>query len=166
LPNGRRPTTGSPPPLSVAELILQFWKRHANFHYRHADGTPTSELDNYKLSLRPLRALFGQLPAAEFSPLKLKAIRQGMIESGMSRGVINQRIGRIKRMFKWGVAEELVSEPVHRALLAVDGLKAGRSTARETTRVEPVSDEHVAAVLPLLSRPLRGMVRVQRLTGM
>lgn len=89
-----------------------------------------------------------------------------MVDAGLSRGVINQRVGRIKRVFKWAVAEELVPEPVHRALLAVEGLKAGRSAARETDRVEPVPDGHVDAVLPFLSGPLRAMVRAQRLTGM
>ena len=126
----------------------------------------TSELGDYKLSLRPLRELFGPTPAGEFSPLKLKAVRQRMIDAGLSRGVINQRVGRIKRVFKWGVSEELVPESVYRALLAVDGLKAGRSGARETAPVRPVTDEHVDAVLPFLSTPLRGLVRVQRLTGM
>ena len=97
---------------------------------------------------------------------KLKALRQVMIDEGLSRGVVNQRVGRIRRMFKWAVAEELVLEPVYRALLAVDGLKAGRSSAREIGPVQPVLDEHVNATLPLLSRPLRGLVQVQRLTGM
>lgn len=69
------------------------------------------------------------------------------------------------RLFKWAVAEELVPEPVHPARLAVEGLKTGRSEAKETDRIEPVPDEHVDAVLPHLPGPVRGMVRVQRLTG-
>lgn len=97
-----------PTPMSVAELILQFWERYATVYYRHLDGSPTSEQDNFKLSLRPLRRLFGNIPAAELSPLKLKAVRQLLIDTGVSRGVINQRVGRVKRLFKWGVAEKLV----------------------------------------------------------
>jgi integrase len=166
LANGRRTTEASPPPITVAELILQFWARYATVYYRHPDGSPTSEQSNYKLSLRPLRRLFGKLPAAEFSPLKLKSVRQSLIDAGVSRGVINQRVGRMKRLFKWGTSEELVPESVYRGLLTVEGLKAGRSEARETDRVEPVPDEHVEAVLPYLPSPLQGLVRVQRLTGM
>jgi integrase len=162
LAGGRRQTT----PITVSDLILKFWMGFATVYYRHPDGSPTSEQDNYKLSLRPLRRLFGKLPAAEFSPLKLKAVRQSLIDDGISRGVINQRIGRIKRLFKWALGEELVPEPTYRALVAVEGLKAGRFEARETHRIEPVPDEHVEAVLPFLSLPVRGMVRVQRLTGM
>jgi hypothetical protein len=108
LVSGRRPITDAVP-ITVSELILQFWERHVTVHYRHPNGSPTSEQGNFKLSLRPLRKLFGQLPAAEFSPLKLKALRQHLIDAEISRGVINQRFGRIKRMFKWAVAEELVA---------------------------------------------------------
>jgi hypothetical protein len=54
-----------------------------------------------------------------------------------------------------GVAEELVPEPVYRALAAVEGLKAGRSEARETRRVEPVADEHVDAACRSCRRPSR-----------
>src|SRR5262245_22815130 len=39
--------------LTVNELILAFWSRHAEQNYRHPDGTPTGELDNYRDSLRP-----------------------------------------------------------------------------------------------------------------
>jgi integrase len=166
LANGRRPVTRTAPLITVADLILQFWTRHVVIHYRHPDGTPTSEQENFKHSLRPLRRLFGKLPAPEFSPLKLKAVRQSLIDEEVSRGVINQRVGRVKRLFKWAVAEELVPETVYRGLLAVDGLKAGRSEARETDRIAPVPDENVEAVLPHLPSPLRAMVQVQRMTGM
>lgn len=135
-------------------------------HYRHRDGSPTSEIGNFRLSLRLVRTLYGSMTAIDFTPLERKAVRQSMINSGLCRGVVNQRIGRIKRMFKWAVAEEMVPESVYRALLAVDGLKAGRSAARETEPVLPVSDENVSAVLPFLSRPLQGLVQVQRMTGM
>ncbi len=113
-----------------------------------------------------MRRLFGDLAAAEFSPLKLKAVRQSLIDAGVSRGVINQRVGRVKRLFKWAVAEELVPESVYRALTAIDGLKAGRSEARETKPVGPVLDGHVEAALPFLLSALAALVRTQRLTAM
>jgi hypothetical protein len=107
--------------LSVNDVILAFWTRHAEKHYRHADGTPTGELDNYRASLRPLKQLYGSTQAREFGPLKLKAVRQVMIDSNLSRNVINQRIGRIVRVFKWGVENDLVPPGVHHALQAVRG---------------------------------------------
>src|SRR4051794_9681756 len=44
--------------LTVGQLILAFW-RFAETHYRHADGTNTGELEGYRLTLRPLRELYG-----------------------------------------------------------------------------------------------------------
>jgi hypothetical protein len=85
---------------TVDELILAFWSRHAEGHYRHADGTPTGELDNFRDSLRPLRRLYGGTPAADFGPKALKLVRQAMIEAGLARTTINQRVGRIVRVFK------------------------------------------------------------------
>src|SRR5215207_9032040 len=43
LAGGRRPTSGAVP-LTVSQLILLFWERHATVHYRHSDQTPTSEV--------------------------------------------------------------------------------------------------------------------------
>ncbi|MBO0699618.1 MAG: site-specific integrase [Zavarzinella sp.] len=151
--------------LTVAELILYFW-RHVEAHYRHPDGTPTSEVENYRYSLRPVRELYGHTPAAQFGPLALKAVRRKMVEDGLARGVINQRVGRIRGMFKWAVGEQLVGPSAYHALQAVEGLKAGRSDARERPRVVPVADDVVEATLPHLNRHVAGMVRAQRLTGM
>jgi integrase len=167
LANGRRLPT--PPEeqhrgISVNELILAFWK-WAEVHYRHEDGEPTSELDNHRLSLRPLRKLYGALPAADFSPLKLKAVRQQMIEAGLCRTEINRRVGRIVRVFRWAVSEELVPESLYRSLATVRGLEKGRTEARESEPVEPVADEIVEQTLPHMSRTVRAMVQVQRLTG-
>ena len=44
--------------LSVAELILGYWK-HAETYYRHFDGRPTSEQDAIRLAVRPLKQLYG-----------------------------------------------------------------------------------------------------------
>jgi integrase len=135
-------------------------------HYRHPDGNPTSELADYKLSLRPLRHSYGHTPAREFGPLALKAARQAMVDDGLSRGVVNQRVGRIRRMFKWAVAEQLLPETVYRALMTVPGLQRGRSEARETEPVRPVADTVVEATLPYLRPQVAAMVRLQRATGM
>lgn len=44
--------------ISINEVLLAFW-RHAERHYRHPDGRPTSEIKEYKYSLRPVRQLYG-----------------------------------------------------------------------------------------------------------
>ena len=50
----------------------------------------------------------------------------------------NQRIGRIRRVFRWAVEQELVPPSVYQGLLAVRGLQRGRSKARETEPVKRV----------------------------
>src|SRR5947207_3195119 len=93
--NGRRLTAAAVgSDLTVSELILAFW-RHAEQHYRHPDGTPTSELTEYRYSLKPLRELYGHSRANDFGPLALKAVRQRMVEAGWCRGLVNQRAGRM-----------------------------------------------------------------------
>jgi integrase len=161
----RPPQQATTKDLSVNELILAFWK-HAEEHYRQPDGTPTNELNDFRLSLKPLRELYGHTVAREFGPLALKAVRQKMIEARLCRGVINQRVGRIRRMFRWAVENELVTATVLHGLQAVSGLKKGRSQARETEPVKPVPEAFVNATLPYLLPPVAAMVRLQLVTGM
>jgi integrase len=161
-PNARKCIPGD---LSIAELILRFWDFAKGYYVR--DGEPTKELAGMKEALRPLRQLFGTTPASDFGPKSLGTVRQHMITVQMlARTEINKRIGRIKRIFKWAVAEELVAPSVYHGLQALAGLRYGRTEARETEPVKPVADKDVDAILPFLSPPVRAMVELQRLTGM
>jgi integrase len=164
LPPTPTPSGGAPTDLTVAELLLAFW-RFAESHYRHPDGTPTGELANLRHALRPLRELYGHTPAAKFDGPALKALRQRLVDRGLSRGVVNQRVGIVRRVFRWAVGEALLPAAVHQALAAVDGLKRGRSGAREAEPVGPVEGRHVEAVLPRVLPPVRAMIEFQRLTG-
>ena len=150
--------------LSVAELLLAFL-RHAEQHYRRADGSHTDELANYKQVLRLVRETHGHVPAAEFGPLALKAVRQRMIDRHWARKNINQQVGRVRRVFKFGVENELLPPTTLVALKAVGGLQAGRSAARETAPVSLVADAVVGQTLPHVNRHVAGLIRFQRLTG-
>lgn len=159
---GRVP--GAATTLTVSELVLKFdgW---AEGYYRDADGTPTSELDWLRRSLLPVDELYGPTPAAEFGPLALKAVRQKMVEGGLSRKTVNARVNRVRRAFKWAVSEQLVPPAVIEGLRAVAALKAGRTEAKETEPVGPAPEADVAAVLPHLVPTVRAMVEVQYHTG-
>ena len=146
------------------ELILTYW-RFAETYYS-IDGEPTKELACMREALRPVRKLYGGSRACDFGPKALKAVRQHMVEQGLSRGLINHRVSRIKRVFKWAVAEELIPPSVHHALQAVAGLRYGRTEAREAEPVRPVQHKWVEAVLPHLSPQVAAMIKVQLLTGM
>jgi integrase len=158
--------------VTVNEVILAFWK-HAEQHYRDPDGHPTAELAKFKLSLKPLKELYGLKRAADFGPLALDAIRLRLVDADpgrrgtrLSRNEVNKRVRQIKRVFKWAVAQELVPATVYHALQAVSGLARGRTKARETEPVRPVADALVDAIRPYVMPEVWAMVELQRLTGM
>lgn len=150
--------------VSINELILVYY-RFAEGYYRK-NGKPTSQLERVRRSLRFVKELYGHKPANEFGPTALKAVREKMVLADWTRIHVNHCIGCVKRMFKWGVENEIVPPSIHQGLLCVPGLKKGRSAARESQKVMPVADEVVDATLPYLWPPVRAMVQVQRLTGM
>jgi integrase len=160
-----RQRDAAPTGLSLSEVILAYWQ-HAQTYYRHADGTPTSEADNIRLALRPLRRLYGHTPAAEFDSVALEALREEMIREGHCRGRINRDISRVRRLFRWAASKKLLPLSVHESLATVEGLRAGRSAARETAPVRPVAEQVVEATLPHMRPQVAAMVRLQLLTGM
>ena len=147
------------------DILLRFltWAQA----YYGATERSSKEYVNLTHALGPVRTLYGRTPASDFGPLALKAVRQHMIDvQNLCRTEINKRLSRIKRVFKWAVAEELLPSTVFEALRAVDGLRYGRTTARENEPVRPVDDKYVNALLPLVSPQVVAMIRLQRLTGM
>jgi integrase len=181
---GRQPVPGptdvQPASSTVSQLIAAYW-RHAQDYYRHADGTPTSEVDCIRQALRPLRRLYGATPVTSFGPLALKALQREMAapttlvdpktgetveRRGWCRTNINRAVTRIKTAFKWAVGNELIPANVYHAIAAVPGLRVGRTLARENERVMPVDDADVDAVLPQVSPQVRAMIELQRVTGM
>lgn len=129
------------------------------------NGKPTAHQGVVKAALLPLMQMYGETLVADFGPKSLKAIQARLIEEGHSRNWINQLTGVIRRVFKWGVAEEIVPPGVFHALQAVSGLRKGRTAARETAPVSPVDPATVDATLPHLPEVVASMVRFQRLTG-
>ena len=155
----------SPDNLTLAELFAAYLD-HASQHYRKPDGTPTSELSVIKIAMRAFRELYAEKPVHEFGPLCVKAARQNWANENHTRTECNRRVKIIKRILKWGVSEELVPAAAYQAVATVSGLQKGRTTARELPPVLPVDEAVVDATLPHLGRHVRGLVELQRLTGM
>ena len=167
LATGRRPIvsdSASGANLSVNEMLLAYL-HHVDAYYVK-NGKPTTEPVNIRLALRPLRQLYGHTLAREFGPLRLKTIRQAMIDSDLCRSEINKRVRRVIRTFKWAVGEEMVPPSVHHGLKAISGLRRGRADVRESEPVRPVPDAFVDATRPHVCRQVWTMVELQRLTGM
>jgi len=155
-----RPADGS---ITIMELSARYW-RFAQAYYQK-DGRSTQVTPAIKCVLRYLKDWYGKTPAVEFGPLALKAIRQRMVDDGLSRRYTNDHISRIKRMFKWAVGEQLVPASVHQALASVPSLRRGRTEARETAPIMPVEDATVEQTREHLPEVVTDMVRFQRLTG-
>ena len=173
--NGCRIPTAHHADLTIEELADRYWQ-HVESYYRHADGTPTGEVQSMRYALRPLVHLHGATMIKDFGPANLKAVRELMIrgynhpdygpqEPGC-RTHINAKVKRIRRMFKWGIENEIVEPNVLQRLQAVAALKRGKTDARESKPVNPIARAVVEDTLPLL-RPMQAdMVRLQLETGM
>ncbi|MBP3954971.1 site-specific integrase [Gemmata sp. G18] len=168
LANGRRlpdAVTAAPPPVTVNKIILEF-VRYAEGHYAtRRKGKPSAEVKGIKDACRVLSNLFGPLPATGFGPKALKQVRAKMIEKGWSRSYCNKQANRLKRAFRWAVAEELCPASVIHALSAVPAIRKGEGGVRETGPVKPVPDEWIEATVPFLSRQVAALVRFQIHTG-
>jgi integrase len=119
---------------------------------------------SYRTVMRAVAQLHVDTPACDFTPRDLKAVRQVLVDAGYTRRRINQHVGRIRRMFKWGVAEGLVPESVWRALAALEGLRSGEAK-REAKKIAPVDEDRVAAIEPFLTPPVWAMIQLQLWTG-
>jgi len=170
-----KPKQEKKPSLSIAELIERYWK-HVGEYYRRVDGTQTQEVATMMYSLRPLNFLRGETLVEEFGPASLKAVRELMIDgydhpkygpqAALARTQVNARVKRIRRMFKWGVENELVAAEVLVALQAVAPLKRGRTKAHESEMVKPIARAVVEDTLPILRPMIQDMVMLQLETGM
>ncbi len=164
---GREAGDDSAEALLLVELLRDY-RRYAQQYFD--DG----EFRSFLSAMRLMKQFFGRSPAAAFGPKKLRLLREAMIQGDAlaepprrpwSRKYINQQVQRIRRIFKWAVAHEMVPAATYQALGTLEPLKRGRSAARERDRVGPVADDLLGTVLPRLSAPVRALVQLQLLTG-
>ncbi len=182
----------SPNDLRVVELADAYWT-FAQDYFKTDALRPSGDLPNIKQALRILNRLFGDSLAVQFGPLKLMAVRDEMIKPqpgkqwrksidpdtgkpvtklvdvmrpGWSRQHVNRQVWRIKRMFSWGASRELIPASVPAQLEQLEGLRKGKTLAKETAKVKPADEDVVTKVLPFLPPVVQSMVRLGALTGM
>jgi integrase len=162
LDNGRR-LPGADERTTVTELLAAFWE-HAERHYVKA-GRPTSEQHTFRSLLRLVRRLYGGTAADDFGPVALETCRRELVAGGYARRSVNQHVGRIRSVWRWGVSRQLVAPETVVALGSLPPLLRGRTEAPETEPVTPVPEADLAATLPLLPPVLRTVAEFQLLTG-
>lgn len=161
----------------VAELLLRFvtdeLPRYGAAEQRCFDGV-----------IRIVRHLFGTTPAAEFGPLRLRAVRQSMIDGApgaslpplsdgtaapdrkpWSLSFTNKQIKRLRSIFRFGVSWEMVPQSVSDSLASVKALTAGESSARESIPRTAVPEASLQAVRGLLIERHRDIFDLLLLTG-
>lgn len=144
--------------LTVMEVIQRYW-RWAEPYY--AKGETQSIHNAWKV----LAGHCPDLVATSFGPIKLREVRQAMIEKGWTRKSINRQVQRIAAIFRWAAGQELLPITVFQTLKAIEPLKRGRCLAPESKPVKPVDLQYVEAVKPWVSRQVWAVIELQRLTG-
>lgn len=134
-----------------------------------------SEMGCFATAMRVLRELHSATPARRFGPNALREVREAMVRGNdqvdpprvpWSRKSINKQVGRIRAIWKWGVAHEMIPASVYEALRCLEPLKRGRCAAVEKPKVLPAPKESIAAVLPRVRAQVRAMIELQLVTGM
>jgi hypothetical protein len=120
LDRGRQPMVRTGVDLTIADVCSRYWafatKRYAR------DGKPTPEQFKIKTALKHLLRLYENHYIISFGPMHLKTVHRSMFDPNWARTYINQQVGVIVRMFKWGVTEGLLPAAIHSAIDLVDGL--------------------------------------------
>lgn len=149
------------PGVTCTVLAFRFLQFAATRYVKN--GKPTSETRAFTTALSAVTELYGDEPAADFSPLKLMAARQVLINRGYCRLKINSHVGRIRRVWKWAVSREIVPETVWRALNSVEGLRKGEAPDRP--KVRPVLLDRVTVIESHVSPVVWGLIQLQLHTG-
>ena len=108
----------------------------------------------------------------DFTPGCLKLVRNELIaarnqrgEPRFCRGMVNDYVFRIVRIFQWGVEEGIVNSDTAAVLKAVKSLPEGYAGTFDHEERKDVPDSVIKATLPFMPPTLQVMIKLQRLTG-
>ncbi|MCA9027436.1 MAG: hypothetical protein KDA86_19665 [Planctomycetaceae bacterium] len=104
--------------LTIAQLGLLYLEFATTYYQK--DGTPTSQLPTIQSALKPLMRLFRSVEVANFGPVKLRRYRDALVEAELSRETCNSYVGKVVRMIRWAVSQELCASHVLTALESVE----------------------------------------------
>ncbi|MCC5823216.1 MAG: site-specific integrase [Phycisphaerales bacterium] len=148
---------------SVLDLTEAYWYGRVRGRYAQTHAL------TIRSALAALVAACGDLPADDLGPRAFREWRDGTVlpppaGRGWSRRYANAQAGRVRGMYRWAVAEELVRPATLEALRAAEPLRAARGESARAS-VPPVAWAAVDAVLPFVNRQVAAMIEVQRATG-
>lgn len=142
---------------------------HCKRYYSAASKEPAAA----ERAVKHLVDLCPNLSVTDFGPRQFKAVRQGLIDarrpdgkSHFCQSEIARRTAWWKRMYRWGVSEELVPLAALQILETVSGLYEGKDQVRPPKEVDSVAQENIDAILPYLPPVVADMLMVQLLSGL
>lgn len=147
----------------VATMTAALMRHAADYYVK--DGKPTDEVHCFKSATKSLVTLFGMVPAKDFGPLQLQAVRNQYVGAGWTRRFCNASVNRLRRIWKWGVSQALVPVATWQALTTVSPLKAGKCAAPDRPKRQAVPDAHLEAVRAKLSPRCQAFFDLLRWTG-
>jgi integrase len=163
--------TGQPPSatrssdaVEVTEIGCDYLEHALAIYSR--DGKRTSEYLVVKAAMERWNQLYGETAISKFGPLAFKAVRQSWMDDGKSPQTIAHYLRHVRRAIAFAVENEKVDVSILTAIKAVEPLRRSRYKGEPVRKLGPVADAVVERTLPLLPRPVRDMVQLQRLTGM
>jgi integrase len=128
------------------------------------------EFHNLRQAARMLLKSHRETRVDDFGPRALLGVRTSMVLAGWPRQRINDQVNRIRRMFRWGVSQELVHVHTALALREMLPLRQGEAVCgllpRESAPVRPADPSQVEQILPQLVPQLADMLRLHTIVGM
>jgi len=147
---------------TLAGLCLKYLDYAADYY----GGSLRSEYGNMRYAVKLLCGCFTDDPlASAFSALRLQHFQQWLVAAGHSRAYVNQTLSKVKRLFKWGYAQEIVPESVYHSTNVTAPLKKGRTKAPEKKKKVGVTKLQFRSVLPHVSETVKTMMVFQWYTG-
>lgn len=156
----------APDEMTMLELTAAYLD-HCEGYYLGRFGGPTSTVYEITRVIGTILQLYGDTLVKDFGPVALRTVRDIWIndEKKLAVYTINKYTGRIRAMFKWGVANQMAPVETYQALCCVAGLRRGRGVGRDTTPRQTVSVAHVEATIQHMPKPLQAIIRLLLLTG-
>ncbi len=161
---------GNPDPPSRPRQLLEVDELAGRFLDMAKRRYSRGEYHNLRQAIGALLKKHGDTRVDNFGPKALIEVREAMATAGWPRPRINEQINRVRRIFRWGVSQELVH--VHtslalRELLPIrKGEKVGDVVPPESTPVKPAKASQIEQILPELVPQLVDMLQLHAIVGM
>ena len=163
--------------VTIGELVAKYLKWLEEYSLPMRDGRPSPDVQRARRAGKFLQP-YAEWAITDFGPPELVAVQNAMVAYryfkspyarepvGYTRTGINQMIGQIHKIWKWGIGRKLTTENQAYLLKEVRSLRAGNTIAREKLKRSSISEEEFGKVSTNLTSVVADMLRVIWLTAM